>query len=137
MADLAAHHRVYAMDLLGQGSSWLSRPPTREEGVQFSLDTWSSQIQAFIDEVMGGGPVYVVGHASLRGGDGCGAWDEGARACWRGPGGATVGGGGACAGGRAESAHACQARRLATRSGGCWPRRSRRSGRTSCAGSSC
>lgn len=41
-------HRVFAVDLLGQGKSWPKAMPAREHGVVFSVDTWREQLLAFV-----------------------------------------------------------------------------------------
>lgn len=33
------------MDFLGQGNSWPTRAPTREDGVCYSVDMWTEQVE--------------------------------------------------------------------------------------------
>jgi pimeloyl-ACP methyl ester carboxylesterase len=49
--ELSKTCRVFAVDVLGQGSSWPSRPATQEDGLYISIDTWISQITDFATEV--------------------------------------------------------------------------------------
>lgn len=54
MAELAqGGFRVFAIDVLGQGSSWPLRRPTAEDNLYISIDMWLSEIKAFALEVMG------------------------------------------------------------------------------------
>jgi pimeloyl-ACP methyl ester carboxylesterase len=56
-------HRVYAVDVLGQGSSWPTRDCTPEDGpFCYSADTWTEQLHHFIQEQIGE-PVYMVGNS--------------------------------------------------------------------------
>lgn len=41
-------HRVWALDFIGQGRSW----PRQATGVTYSVDLWTEQVKAFIDEVI-------------------------------------------------------------------------------------
>ena len=56
---LGATHRVYALDYLGQAASW----PERPDGVAFSACLWRDQVAAFIEEVLGGEPAWLVGNS--------------------------------------------------------------------------
>jgi hypothetical protein len=53
---------VYAIDLLGQGQSWPApdADPAVLASLRYSVGRWVAQLQHFIDDVIGGGPVYVV-----------------------------------------------------------------------------
>ncbi|CAN0015657.1 unnamed protein product [Pylaiella littoralis] len=62
MQELSKTHDVYAIDLLGQGKSWPTRTPCREDGLCYSVDMWTEQVRAFIDEVIGE-PAYVAGNS--------------------------------------------------------------------------
>ncbi|CAM9193935.1 unnamed protein product [Laminaria digitata] len=62
MQELSKTHDVYALDFLGQGKSWPTRAPSREDGLCYSVDTWTEQVLAFIDEVIGR-PAYVAGNS--------------------------------------------------------------------------
>ncbi|KAK3277765.1 hypothetical protein CYMTET_14248 [Cymbomonas tetramitiformis] len=50
--ELSQHHRVYAIDLLGQGCSWpIETPlPTRDPPLQYSMATWVEQLSDFCEE---------------------------------------------------------------------------------------
>ena len=61
MGPLSESHRVWAIDLLGQGRSWPTRDPEPEHGLSLSADLWSEQIIAFINEVIRE-PVYLAGN---------------------------------------------------------------------------
>ena len=64
VADLARDHRVWAVDLLGQGASWPLGPVDRGAGLQYSLDTWTAQLAFFVREVIyDAGAVYVAGNS--------------------------------------------------------------------------
>jgi hypothetical protein len=61
---LAKHHRVWAVDLLGQGASWPLAPVESSLGLQYSIDTWVAQLAFFIQQVMQcEGGVYVAGNS--------------------------------------------------------------------------
>lgn len=62
IAGLAERHRVFALDLVGQGSSWPQRDPEQEEKLYYSIDTWTSQIEHFIETYIGE-PAYIVGNS--------------------------------------------------------------------------
>ena len=59
---LAESYHVHAIDYLGQGKSWPDKDPNKEDGLVFSIDTWSEQISDFIKEVIGR-PVYISGNS--------------------------------------------------------------------------
>lgn len=59
---LAASHRTYAIDLLGQGKSWPEGDPKKEHNLVFSIDTWQEQVITFIREVIGQ-PCYIAGNS--------------------------------------------------------------------------
>lgn len=64
--ELSKSCRVFAVDVLGQGSSWPSRLATQEDGLYISIDTWISQITEFATEVMGASseqPTYIAGNS--------------------------------------------------------------------------
>lgn len=64
MAELGKHHRVWACDLFGQGASWPTSPPQKEENLSYSIDTWTDQIAAFIRDVISEpGGVYIAGNS--------------------------------------------------------------------------
>lgn len=54
---------MYAVDLLGQGDSWPTRPQCEDSGpLRFSADTWTEQLYHFIEEKIGE-PAYVAGNS--------------------------------------------------------------------------
>ena len=57
--DLAAHHRVYAIDLIGFGGSAKPQPITE---IDYTFDTWAAQVLDFAREVVGD-PVVLVGNS--------------------------------------------------------------------------
>lgn len=60
---LAQNHRVYAVDLLGQGQSWPSNPECEVSGpLRLSADTWTEQLHHFIQDKIGE-PVYLAGNS--------------------------------------------------------------------------
>lgn len=60
---LAQNHRVYAVDLLGQGQSWPSNPQCEVSGpLRLSADTWTEQLHHFIQDKIGE-PVYLAGNS--------------------------------------------------------------------------
>lgn len=64
VGELARNHRVWAIDLLGQGASWPLAPVERSAGLQYSLDTWTEQLAFFVREVIQeSGGVYVAGNS--------------------------------------------------------------------------
>lgn len=56
--ELSAKHRVFAIDLLGQGESW----PAETEGLAFGPELWADQVRDFIDQVVGE-PAFVAGNS--------------------------------------------------------------------------
>lgn len=42
LKELSRTHRVFAVDLLGQGQSW----PEDPNGIQFSAQLWASQVSS-------------------------------------------------------------------------------------------
>lgn len=44
-AQLSKTHDVYALDFLGQGKSWPTRTPSRDDGLCYSVDTWTEQVK--------------------------------------------------------------------------------------------
>ena len=61
--ELAANHRVFAVDILGQGGSWPTRELQPGEGpLRYCAETWTEQLHHFIQEYIGE-PVYVVGNS--------------------------------------------------------------------------
>ncbi len=56
---LAAHHRVYALDLLGFG---LSAKPTPGESVEYRFETWAEQVIDFCKTVVGE-PAFLIGNS--------------------------------------------------------------------------
>ncbi|GAQ85781.1 putative alpha/beta hydrolase fold containing-protein [Klebsormidium nitens] len=80
LRDLGSDHRVWVMDLLGQGNSWPSHDPAPHADGDFkywgfgpaaeewagdliySVDTWTSQIEAFLATVVKE-PVYLLGNS--------------------------------------------------------------------------
>jgi len=56
----AGGHRVFAIDLLGQGQSW--PPPGMNEGFAYNVDLWRDQLISFIEEVIRE-PVYLAGNS--------------------------------------------------------------------------
>jgi hypothetical protein len=64
IAQLAKRHRVWAVDLLGQGASWPLLPVEASLGLQYSIDTWVAQLAFFVHNVMQcEGGVYVAGNS--------------------------------------------------------------------------
>ncbi|KAG1653109.1 hypothetical protein FOA52_009130, partial [Chlamydomonas sp. UWO 241] len=66
IAELSKACRVYAVDVLGQGSSWPVRAATAEDGLYISVDTWRQQLADFAVDVMKVGPserCYVAGNS--------------------------------------------------------------------------
>lgn len=64
---LAQQHRVYAVDLVGQGGSWPAQWPiaadqTTDGPLCYSADTWTEQLHHFIQQHIGQ-PVYLVGNS--------------------------------------------------------------------------
>ena len=45
--------QVFAVDILGQGSSWPVRPATPEDGLYLSIDVWRQQLRDFAEQVNG------------------------------------------------------------------------------------
>lgn len=45
---LSKTHRVWAVDLLGQGKSWPKVMPSEDQRLAFSVDTWREQLHAFV-----------------------------------------------------------------------------------------
>ncbi|CAM9481957.1 unnamed protein product [Ectocarpus sp. 4 AP-2014] len=62
MQELSETRDVYSIDFLGQGKSWPTRVPSREDGLCYSVDMWTEQVLAFINEVIGE-PAYVAGNS--------------------------------------------------------------------------
>ncbi|CAM9914428.1 unnamed protein product, partial [Discosporangium mesarthrocarpum] len=62
MAELSKTHKVYALDLLGQGKSWPTRVPRREDQLCYGVDLWTEQVLHFIQEVVGE-PAFIVGNS--------------------------------------------------------------------------
>lgn len=62
MQELSKTHDVYALDFLGQGKSWPTRAPAYEDGLCYSVDTWTDQVLAFLKDVVGE-PAYVAGNS--------------------------------------------------------------------------
>ncbi|KAF8068342.1 hypothetical protein HT031_002031 [Scenedesmus sp. PABB004] len=63
LPELSRSHRVFAIDLLGQGGSWPDLPECAESGpLRFSADTWTEQLLHFIEEKVGE-PVYIAGNS--------------------------------------------------------------------------
>jgi hypothetical protein len=61
--ELAENHRVFAVDILGQGGSWPTRELQPGEGpLRYCAETWTEQLHHFIQEHVGE-PVYVVGNS--------------------------------------------------------------------------
>ncbi|CAM9500779.1 unnamed protein product [Chrysoparadoxa australica] len=60
--ELAEDHRVYALDFIGQGRSWPTRPPTAEDDLRYGVDTWCEQISCFLEEVVKE-PAFLVGNS--------------------------------------------------------------------------
>jgi pimeloyl-ACP methyl ester carboxylesterase len=50
--ELSKSHKVFACDLLGQGASWPSSQPQKEDGLEYSIDTWAEQLASFIKDVI-------------------------------------------------------------------------------------
>ena len=48
-------YQVFAVDVLGQGSSWPLRPPEPKDHLYISIDMWRSQLRDFAVDVMGVG----------------------------------------------------------------------------------
>lgn len=46
--QLSKTHDVYALDFLGQGKSWPTRAPSREDGLCYSVDMWTEQVHALV-----------------------------------------------------------------------------------------
>lgn len=44
-SQLSKTHDVYSIDLLGQGKSWPTRTPCREDGLCYSVDMWTEQVE--------------------------------------------------------------------------------------------
>lgn len=42
--QLSKTHDVFALDFLGQGKSWPTRAPSREDGLCYSVDLWTEQV---------------------------------------------------------------------------------------------
>lgn len=59
MPELARHHKVYAIDLLGFGDS--EKPGDR--GFQFTTEVWADQVLDFAKEFVGSAPVVLVGNS--------------------------------------------------------------------------
>lgn len=54
ISTLAQNHRVYALDLLGQGQSWPTDPACTVSGpLRYSADTWTEQLYHFIQVRLG------------------------------------------------------------------------------------
>jgi pimeloyl-ACP methyl ester carboxylesterase len=52
--ELQKHFRVYSFDLLGQGKSWpVDGVVDPDDKLQYSVDTWTQQVIAFIENVIG------------------------------------------------------------------------------------
>lgn len=49
--DFILPRQVFAVDLLGQGSSWPVRPATPDDGLYLSIDVWRQQLQQFAGQV--------------------------------------------------------------------------------------
>ncbi|GFR43641.1 hypothetical protein Agub_g4742, partial [Astrephomene gubernaculifera] len=60
--DLQRDHRVWAVDLLGQGRSWPRHPVPPSAGLYYSVDTWARQLEAFLEQCVGE-PAVVVGNS--------------------------------------------------------------------------
>ncbi|WIA10745.1 hypothetical protein OEZ85_010916 [Tetradesmus obliquus] len=61
--ELARNHKVYAIDLLGQGQSWPTQVQCQASGpLCYSADTWTEQLFHFIEEKIGQ-PVYIAGNS--------------------------------------------------------------------------
>ena len=62
-AQLSKTHDVYALDFLGQGKSWPTRAPSRDDGLCYSVDTWTEQVnncsQGYTVGYPGTYPVYL------------------------------------------------------------------------------
>ena len=58
---LSKTHRVFAMDFLGQGDSWPYDADAQR--LQFSAELWARQVQAFVEGVLGGEPVFIAGNS--------------------------------------------------------------------------
>mmetsp|Transcript_7074 Transcript_7074/g.9474 ORF Transcript_7074/g.9474 Transcript_7074/m.9474 type:complete len:430 (+) Transcript_7074:81-1370(+) len=59
--ELAANsHRVWALDLLGQGKSWPQ--DGTEDGLTYSVETWTDQLIDFIENIIGE-PTYLAGNS--------------------------------------------------------------------------
>ncbi|CAN0289802.1 unnamed protein product, partial [Hapterophycus canaliculatus] len=48
MRELSKTHDVFALDFLGQGKSWPTRAPSREDGLCYSVDLWTEQVPRVI-----------------------------------------------------------------------------------------
>lgn len=59
LPDLADHHRVYALDLIGFG---LSAKPKPNDPIPYTFETWGAQVIAFCQEVIGA-PTFLVGNS--------------------------------------------------------------------------
>ena len=62
MASLSKNHRVFSLDLLGQGQSWPQEDISPEDGLCYSVDTWKEQIAHFIDNIVGE-PTHIIGNS--------------------------------------------------------------------------
>jgi len=60
--ELSKTHRVYALDLLGQGRSWPTKDMDSGELLQYSTDNWCHMIHDFIQEVIGE-PTWIAGNS--------------------------------------------------------------------------
>jgi pimeloyl-ACP methyl ester carboxylesterase len=58
---LSKTHRVFAMDFFGQGDSWPHDADAQR--LQFSAELWARQVQAFVEGVLGGEPVFIAGNS--------------------------------------------------------------------------
>ncbi|KXZ47460.1 hypothetical protein GPECTOR_35g898 [Gonium pectorale] len=60
--DLSRDHRVFTVDLLGQGRSWPQHPVPPDAGLYYSVDTWTTQLEQFLEQCVGE-PAYVAGNS--------------------------------------------------------------------------
>ncbi|GIL98314.1 hypothetical protein Vretimale_3708 [Volvox reticuliferus] len=60
--DLQRDHRVWAVDLLGQGRSWPRHTVAPSAGLRYSVETWTRQLEGFLEQCVGE-PAYVVGNS--------------------------------------------------------------------------
>jgi pimeloyl-ACP methyl ester carboxylesterase len=62
--ELGKRHRVFAVDLIGQGASWPCSRPQKGDGLEYSLDSWTDQLACFIrDVVKDDNGVYIAGNS--------------------------------------------------------------------------